>query len=1025
MKNRRDILLGLVISAVLAWCCGSGVARAQAAAFHSLDLSAAYTTSFSEALPDAQRFPAGSNTFNGVPFHVGGRIDLAGMDAARNGAFAPTEVTRIPVNVKARRLHLLHGAWRGQRDGIPLANVVLRFKNGETRALRLAFGVHARNCFEDSEASRAALIDPNSRLAWESTTRGRTARMFQTAVDVPLPEEEIVSLDYVSLFSRATPVLFAVTLQLDAGAPLVPLTTNRIVTRATEFPDAAYRRELPVRVTDAATGAALSNATAVLSIGDDARTFFFGQFRSDSAGRFTVIYPPQEAASLSLRVNHRGHAAETVTWSALKGKKWPDTLEARLQRGTPIGGTVTDPGGAPVSNAVVIPYEITQRSSNEFQRHDLDLATTDGAGKWQASVPTQLLARLSFEATHPDYQSVQVKIQESELLASTAQTALKPYPQIAGRVLNKNGAPIARAAVTLVNSEDSRATRSTDANGRFKFVMPESMDAAAAVFVSALDYAPAFQSVNRTTTSPLEFQLDTGSTFTMRLTDGRRQPLPDVNVSLYRWESRLSLLRWSTKTDAEGRFRWDHAPDGQVTFRFEKSGQPSHLHTVRLPQTQETSFVYAAPTRIAGNVIDAVTKTPIDQIRVRAQYSRANSTSTTSATGRKGFFSLNLSGQNALEYTNLTLTIEAASYDTFIVSIPPGVGSVTNTYELKKIKLLEGVVRTPDGSPAPDTEVLMLESGRSAYMNEPGKFQRSSYEVAVADEKGKFEVTPRTNANIVLASHPKLGFAEVDSADFRKAGTITLKPWGHVKGTLRVGDKLQPDQYAAIHTHHVSDPNETRRVAPLYIYYRTRPAPDGSFSFDAVPPGERMVQLRYMANENETGYRLSHNTSVTVKSGETNEVVIGGTGRTVTGKVKINGATGVIIDGRRGRFQLTLQPGPMPSEIPPPLIIPPNSTAQERQQLIKAQREKVMEANRNRIRATRFLQKTYLLLFDDNNNFTVPNVPPGRYTLELSPYDPRQPSSTSRTLGNVSREVTVPEGTTPFDVGTIDLQARN
>jgi hypothetical protein len=1024
MKNRRDILWGVVALAALVWCCGSGMARAQAAAFHPLDLSTVYTTSFVEALPDAQRFPTGSNTFNGVPFQVGGRIDLAGIDAARNGAFAPTEVTRIPVNRKAHRLHLLHGALHGQREGIPLANIVLRFKNGDTRAVRLAFGLHARNCFENGEASAAPLIDPNSRVAWESATRGRAARMFETAVDVPLPEEEIVSLDYVSLFSRATPVLFAVTLQLDAGAPLAPLATNRIVTRATEFPDAAYRRELPVRVTDAATSAVLSNAAAVLSLGDDAKTFFFGQFRSDSAGRFTVIYPPQEAASLSLRVNHRGHAAETVTWSALDGKKWPETLEVRLQRGTAIGGTVTDPGGAPVSNAVVIPYEITQRSANEFHRHDLDLATTDGTGKWQASVPTQLLARLSFEATHPDYQSVHVKIQESELLASTAQTALKPYPQIAGRVLNRNGTPIARASVTLVASDDSRATRSTDADGRFKFVMPESMDATAAVFASALDYAPAFQSINRTT-SPLEFRLDVGSTFTMRLTDGQR-PVPDVNVSLYRWENRLSLLRWSTKTDAEGRFRWDHAPDGQVMFRFEKAGQPSQFHSVRLPQTQETSFVYAAPTRIVGTVIDAITKKPVDQIRVRAQYSRANGSGSSSTTGRKGSFTLTLSSQNARDYTTFTLTLDAPGYETLVESLPPGAGSITNTYELKKVKLLEGVVRAPDGSLAPDTEILMLELGRSAYMDEPGKFRRSSYyEVAVADEKGKFELTPRTNANLVLASHPKLGFADVDSADFRKAGTITLKPWGHVKGTLRVGDKLEADQYAAIHTHHVPDPDDTRRVAPLYIYYRTHPAPDGSFSFDAVPPGERMVQLRYMSNEKETGYRLSHNTSVTVKAGETNEVLIGGTGRTVTGQVRIVGAPGVVIDGRRGRFQLTLQQGPMPSEIPPPLIIPPNSTAQERQQLIKAHREKVMEANRNRIRATRFLQKTYLLLFDNNNNFTVPNVPPGRYMLDVSPYDPRLPSSTSRNLGNVTREVIVPEGTTPFDAGTIDLQARN
>ena len=100
-----------------------------------------------------------------MPFKIDGRIDLTGMDAARNCSFTPAEVLDIPVNKKARRLHLLHGALHGQREGIPLANVVLRFKNGEVRTVRLAFGVHARYCLDDIDAGKAPLFDPNSRVA--------------------------------------------------------------------------------------------------------------------------------------------------------------------------------------------------------------------------------------------------------------------------------------------------------------------------------------------------------------------------------------------------------------------------------------------------------------------------------------------------------------------------------------------------------------------------------------------------------------------------------------------------------------------------------------------------------------------------------------------------------------------------------------------------------------------------------------------------------------------------------------------
>ena len=114
----------------------------------------------------------------------------------------------------------------------------------------------------------------------------------------------------------------------------------------------------------------------------------------------------------------------------------------------------------------------------------------------------------------------------------------------------------------------------------------------------------------------------------------------------------------------------------------------------------------------------------------------------------------------------------------------------------------------------------------------------------------------------------------------------------------------------------------------------------------------------------------------------------------------------------------------MGSEIPPPLRIPPNASAQERQQIMAAHQAKVQEAARNRMRASRMLQRTYFVVFNNDNTFTIPSVPPGRYNLYLSPYDPRVSANTSRTLGNLHLDVTIPEGTTPHDLGTIQFQAR-
>jgi hypothetical protein len=153
-------------------------------------------------------------------------------------------------------------------------------------------------------------------------------------------------------------------------------------------------------------------------------------------------------------------------------------------------------------------------------------------------------------------------------------------------------------------------------------------------------------------------------------------------------------------------------------------------------------------------------------------------------------------------------------------------------------------------------------------------------------------------------------------------------------------------------------------------------------------------------------------------------VMIGGTGRTVTGQVVLQGLPDVKIDGRRGEYVLRLQPGAMPSEIPPPLTFPPRATPAERQRLIVEHQARIQEVARNRARANRFLQRSYVLLFDDNNKFTVPNVPPGDYSIYISAYDPRAPRSTNRTLGNVTRMVKIPEGNGPFDTGTTTLEVR-
>lgn len=986
--------------------------------FRPLNLTAVFNQTNTVVLPEKV-------TLRGVPFALGSSVQITGMDAARRGEFWPAAVTGVPVNQKAGRLHLLHGAHHGARDGTPLANVVLHFKNGESRSLRLAFGVHTRNVLLESDAADAELADPNSQIAWQ-TNRGRFAtRLHQTALDNPLPDEEIAIIDFVSLFSRATPVLFALTLQGDAAPALIPLPKNKILQRASELTETAYRRELRLRVTDSSRQP-LTNATASLSLTDDARTFFFGQFGADTAGRMTLAYPPQDAVALQLRVNHPGFAPASVSLSARHAAPWPETLDVSLEHGQSIGGLVVDDAAQPVVGAAVIPFQVTPSGPNQFTRQDFDHVTTDAAGKWTAHAPTAIATNLVLEISHPDFHTSQVEAAPAELLTGRARAVLRPHVRLAGRVLDVAGQPVPNATVFLYNEDDdTRISSAVDGEGRYKFIIQEPANSSAHLVAIASNLAPALLKapLNRPATA-LNFTLHAGQPFSMRLTDGDGGPLAGINISLYRWQQ-SQALPWSTVTDAQGRFAWANAPTGSVTWRFWKTGSINHTHSMSLPMTSEASFTYQPPVRVAGRVLDAISQRPLDQFRYRATYRYGNGSGSSTGTGRRGVFNTSLGG--AGKYTEVSVVVEATDYEPLTVVLKPPYGLGTNDFLMRKAKLMEATVVTRDGKPAPQAEVIVLAKTASADMDAPGKFRRTSsyYDVVLTDQNGRVSLTPKLDADLLLAAHPQLGFAQISTNEFNKTGRIVLEPWGVVKGVLRVGDRVEPDHYAAIHTHTVYDGGPQRSTPSLYMYYRLQPETDGSFFCDLVPPGERMVQLRYFAPNESGTMRLSHNQPVTVKAGETNDVMIGGTGRTVTGQVVVTGLPDMKIDWRRGTFQLSLQPGAMPSEIPPPLNIPPRATPEERQRLRTEHQMKIQEASRNRLRASRFLQRTYVLIFDDNNHFTIPHVPPGDYQLLIGPLDPRAPRNTTRNLGTVTRTIKIPEGTAPFDTGITTLEPRN
>jgi hypothetical protein len=204
----------------------------------------------------ATRTPAlskGIQSYHGIPFAIGARAAVTGIDSARAGEFFPNELIGIKVGIKAKRVHLLHGTLSGEKDGVPLAKIIFHYADGAEESVRIGFGVHVRELNTPRAEKRPALFDPNSHVAWSDgeDQRGGGSRIFQTAIENPRPGETVVSMDVVSLFSRAALLIAALSVEgLDSGLPPnEPLPTRKVVRDVHESRDSAYRGELLVRVT--------------------------------------------------------------------------------------------------------------------------------------------------------------------------------------------------------------------------------------------------------------------------------------------------------------------------------------------------------------------------------------------------------------------------------------------------------------------------------------------------------------------------------------------------------------------------------------------------------------------------------------------------------------------------------------------------------------------------------------------------------------------------------------------------------
>jgi outer membrane lipoprotein-sorting protein len=181
-----------------------------------IDLSAHYTAPLTQdrrsdrPSTDLSGLPQGVQTLGGGDFDVRGVVQLAGRAEPYPAGAFPTEVRGIPIGLKCRRLHFLHGTAWSAPDGTQVGHYVMHFANGQTRAFPVLYGYDVRDWLV--RRNEPAAETTGAAVAWTGSGGfGGRRRLYRSTWENPLPDVEITSVDYLASMADPAPFLIAIT----------------------------------------------------------------------------------------------------------------------------------------------------------------------------------------------------------------------------------------------------------------------------------------------------------------------------------------------------------------------------------------------------------------------------------------------------------------------------------------------------------------------------------------------------------------------------------------------------------------------------------------------------------------------------------------------------------------------------------------------------------------------------------------------------------------------------------------------
>lgn len=257
-------------------------------------------------------------------------------------------------------------------------------------------------------------------------------------------------------------------------------------------------------------------------------------------------------------------------------------------------------------------------------------------------------------------------------------------------------------------------------------------------------------------------------------------------------------------------------------------------------------------------------------------------------TGRDGQFTW----PKERTYEKFRLRFEAEGYipsQTEWISKADGARQIQ--VKLRHDPRIMGQVLQPDGQPARGAKLAIALPNRGVRLRD-GRFveeEKASSEkladqwrrpvIFQADADGRYSLPTERDSAMIYVAHDS-GVAELTPADLVKSTEIRLRNWGALAGRVVWGDK--PGVAERLHVIASREVNGYPEGCSLYV--ETKSDERGDFLIERLPPWSVQVSCTMGKESDPIQYAFPYQ-HVTIREGKPTPFVLGGPGRTVTGKV--------------------------------------------------------------------------------------------------------------------------------------------